>query len=66
MRKVSYRVVTETGNEFITTSYKEATNGENIIKETILTEVDETTDEQKRRMAFNAERAWIRRMAEGI
>ena len=49
MRKVNYRVRKADGTEFHTTSYSEATNGDNRIEEICLTKTDERTEEQKER-----------------
>ena len=47
MRKMNYKAVRADGTEFITTSYREATEGGNRITETYLTDLDERTDKQK-------------------
>lgn len=49
MRTVNYRVRKADGTEFHTTNYREAINGDNCIKETYLTEIDERTEKQKER-----------------
>ena len=47
MRRLNYRVRKADGTEFHTTSYREATDGDNRIEETYLTKIDERTEEQK-------------------
>lgn len=56
MRTVSYKVIKENGTEFITDNYKEAKADGNYIDEVILTEVDETTEEQKEKMFAHADK----------
>ena len=54
MRKVNYRARRADGTEFHTTSYRVATNGDNRIEETYLTEIDEKTEEQKEQVRNHA------------
>jgi len=61
MRNVSYRVTTENGNEFVTNNYNEAKANGNYIEEVILTEIDETTKEQKEKMFAHADRVQRKR-----
>ena len=57
MRKVNYKVKKIDGTEFYTTSYREATEGGNRIKETYLTPIDERTEEQKEAVKAHARKA---------
>ena len=54
MKRVNYGVRKADGTEFHTTSYREATNGDNRIEETCFTEIDERTEEQKERAKAHA------------
>lgn len=54
MKRINYRVRKADGTEFHTTNYSEATNCGNSIKETYLTEIDERTEEQKKRAKVHA------------
>ena len=56
MRKVNYRVRKADGTEFKTTSYSEATNGGNRIIETYLTDIDETSEKQKKQMKAHTQK----------
>ena len=47
MRAVSYKVKGVDGAEFITTSYTEATNGGNRIKQVLLDTINEKTEKEK-------------------
>lgn len=47
MRAVSYKVKGADGAEFITTSYTEATNGGNRIKQVLLDTINEKTEKEK-------------------
>lgn len=47
MRKVVYKARKADGTEFHTTSYREATNSDDRIEKTYLTDADERTEKQK-------------------
>lgn len=56
MRKVNYIVRQADGSMFGTTDYSKATADGNRIVETFLTEVDETTEEQRARAKAHAQK----------
>ena len=56
MRKVNYTVRQADGSKFNTTDYSKATADGNRIIKTFLTEVDDTTEEQRARAKAHAQK----------